>query len=329
MPRTPRALVAIALTVACLSPVAAAPVAAAGGSSFVEEANAYRNDAGRGPVALHATVDQIAVERARQVAADGELGHDFDYIMRRFDELNVCWEGFGEIVAYNGSGEFSRFMEQWYNSTTHRNIMLGGYTHAGGSREQVDSRWYGVMIFVDLCGASTPAPTTSGFTDLGQSVFGKDIEWLVDSGITGGCTATTFCPRGATTRAQMASFLKRSLGLPTARSDWYWDDSASPHEDDINRVADASISGGCAAGQYCPAATVTRGQMASFLVRALSLPPTGADYFGDDDGSVHEDSINRLAAAGIASGCTSASFCPSRSVTREQMAAFLHRAFGE
>jgi hypothetical protein len=329
MPRAPRALLVIATIVAALSPVTAGSAAAAGGSALVDEANDYRYDAGRGPVSLHATVDQIAVERGRQIAAAGELGHDFDYIMRRFDQLNVCWEGFGEIVAYNGSGEASWFMEQWYNSTTHRNIMLGGYTHAGGSREQVGSRWYGVMIFVDLCGATTPPPTASGFTDLGRSIFDEDIEWLVEAGITGGCGPTTFCPRAATSRAQMASFLKRSIGLPAARADWYWDDGASPHEDDINRVSDASISGGCAAGQYCPSTSVTRGQMASFLARALALPATSNDYFGDDAGTMHEDSINRLAAAGIASGCAAGSFCPARNVSREQMAAFLHRAFGD
>jgi hypothetical protein len=66
--------------------------------------------------------------------------------------------------------------------------------------------------------------------------------------------------------------------------------------------------------------------MASFLDRALALPATGTDYFTDDDGTTHEGAINRLAAAGITSGCAAGRFCPTRHVTREQMAAFLHRA---
>ena len=37
--------------------------------------------------------------------------------------------------------------------------------------------------------------------------------------------------------------------------------------------------------------------MASFLVRALGLPATGSDFFTDDESSVHESDINRLAAA--------------------------------
>jgi hypothetical protein len=43
--------------------------------------------------------------------------------------------------------------------------------------------------------------------------------------------------------------------------------------------------------------------MAAFLVRALDLPRTDADPFGDDDGSVFEADIAALAAAGITLGC--------------------------
>ena len=52
------------------------------------------------------------------------------------------------------------------------------------------------------------------------------------------------------------------------------------------------------------------------------------DYFVDDDGSVHEDSINKIAAAGITVGCSRESlrFCPAGVVTRAQMATFLARA---
>ena len=66
--------------------------------------------------------------------------------------------------------------------------------------------------------------------------------------------------------------------------------------------------------------------MATFLDRALDLPSTSEDFFDDDEGSPHERAINRVAAAGITTGCGSGNFCPDRAVRREQMAAFLHRA---
>jgi hypothetical protein len=74
--------------------------------------------------------------------------------------------------------------------------------------------------------------------------------------------------------------------------------------------------------------------MATFLVRALELtapiPAPAVDYFSDDDASVHEANINKLASLGVTRGCDSAAhlFCPDDPVTRGQMAALLTRAFG-
>ena len=52
----------------------------------------------------------------------------------------------------------------------------------------------------------------------------------------------------------------------------------------------------------------------------------------DDDGSVFEADIDRLGTAGVTRGCNppvNDMFCPNQNVTREQMAAFLHRALGD
>jgi hypothetical protein len=67
--------------------------------------------------------------------------------------------------------------------------------------------------------------------------------------------------------------------------------------------------------------------MAAFLTRALGLANDGGgNTFTDDNGSVFETDIAKLATAGITKGCTATEFCPSAPVTRGQMAAFLHRA---
>ncbi|KAA3639014.1 MAG: hypothetical protein DWP92_05260, partial [Armatimonadetes bacterium] len=81
--------------------------------------------------------------------------------------------------------------------------------------------------------------------------------------------------------------------------------------------------------RFCPEDPVTRGAMAAFLNRALDLDPTGTDFFIDDDASVFEGDINRLAAAGITLGCnppTNDQYCPNSLVTRAEMATFLARA---
>jgi glucose/arabinose dehydrogenase len=166
------------------------------------------------------------------------------------------------------------------------------------------------------------------FLDIGSSSFLFDIVWLEESGITSGCGGNNFCPTLSVSRGQMAAFLARALKLPATPTDYFTDDNSSIFEGDINKIAAAGITGGCTATKFCPDDPVRRDQMASFLARALKLAPTGTNYFTDDAGNIHEGSINRLAAAGITGGCTATKYCPASLVTREQMAAFLHRAFG-
>ena len=103
---------------------------------------------------------------------------------------------------------------------------------------------------------------------------------------------------------------------------------------DVAWLAAEGITGGCNppwSDFYCPDDPVTRGQMAAFLVRGLGLSSSGALEFTDDDGSVFESDIEKLAHAGITLGCNppaNTRFCPDDPVTRGQMAAFLVRALG-
>ena len=128
-----------------------------------------------------------------------------------------------------------------------------------------------------------------------ESGFRAEIEWLAGEGITEGCASRRFCPDDPVTRAQMASFLDRALPLSASKGDAFEDDEGSVHEGAINRLAASDITNGCTGTLYCPNDPVTRGQMASFLDRALGLPGASGDLFNDDEGSVHEASINRLA----------------------------------
>jgi hypothetical protein len=177
------------------------------------------------------------------------------------------------------------------------------------------------------------------FSDDDNSIFEADIEWLAGQGITRGCNPPVndmFCPNDAVTRGQMAAFLVRALGLTDdGGGNSFVDDDGSIFETDIAKLAAAGITKGCnppVNDLFCPNDSVTRGQMAAFLVRALGYTDDGGgDLFVDDDGSIFEADADRLATAGVTKGCNppvNDQFCPASDVTRGQMAAFLHRALG-
>jgi hypothetical protein len=181
---------------------------------------------------------------------------------------------------------------------------------------------------------ASPAIASSGgadglgpFVDVDGAVEEASVAALWEAGIASGCGPWLFCPDEPVSRGEMAAFLVRALGLEPAATG-FADVSMSPFAGEIGALVDAGISTGCAEGAFCPEANVTRGQVATMVARALDLPPSEADPFVDDDGSVHEDGIGRLAAAGIVVGCDVDRFCVHRAVTRAELAVLLTRAFG-
>lgn len=184
------------------------------------------------------------------------------------------------------------------------------------------------------CGA--PDGTTSGFADVPASnPHAAAIACIMSWEITVGVAPGIYGPGRTVTRGQMASFLARLASwspteLPPV-PDAFPDDAGSPHEHSINLLAAAGIVTGRADGTFGPNAPVVRAQMATFLVRALEFVlgetvGVGApDAFTDDDGNVHEPSIDRAAGAGLAAGTSATRFSPAAPVRRDQMASFLAR----
>jgi hypothetical protein len=196
-----------------------------------------------------------------------------------------------------------------------------------------------MLVLLSVSAAATATlPPGGSFVDDDGNVHEPAIEAIAAEGITKGCNPaegnTKFCPKDPVTRGQMAAFLVRALGLPPT-TEAPFTDAAGVFEDSINRLAAAGVTKGCNPAEgntrFCPHDYVTRGQMAAFLVRALGLPPTTEAPFTDAAG-VFEDSINRLAAAGVTKGCNPAEgntkYCPHDFVKRDQMATFLTRALG-
>jgi hypothetical protein len=185
-----------------------------------------------------------------------------------------------------------------------------------------------LAVAVVVAAAGATAAASGRFGDDDGNVHESMIEAIAGAGVAAGCGPRLYCPAQEVSRAQMAAFLARALDLPPASADYFADDEDSPHQDAINRVAEAGIATGRSEGTFAPRDPVQRAEMAAFLTRAFELGPTDRDYFADDNGLVHEDAINRVATAGITRGCGGLNFCPSEPVHRDQMASFLGRALG-
>jgi hypothetical protein len=99
------------------------------------------------------------------------------------------------------------------------------------------------------------------------------------------------------------------------------------HAANIRTLQVLGIVQGVTADRYEPRAPVRRGQLASMLARMLRLDPVASGPFTDVAGSVHEGSINALAAAGIALGTgLEGRFEPNALIRRDQVAALIGRA---
>ncbi len=123
------------------------------------------------------------------------------------------------------------------------------------------------------------------------------------------------------------------LDAPVERvafSGYFSDDDGNVHEPAIDTLYEAGITAGCELDppRYCPESPITRGQIAAFIARTFGLEPADVDYYTDDDGTLFEDDINAVTAAGIGFGCSETEYCSDRPLLREEMAELLVRTFG-
>ena len=183
------------------------------------------------------------------------------------------------------------------------------------------------------------------FTDVSNSYWAWSlIERLFAAGVTSGCSTNPmmYCPEDSVTRAQMAIFLERgkngSAYTPPAATGMVFTDVSAVYwaASWIEKLYADGITVGCATNplRYCPEDSVTRAQMAVFLLRARhgsTYTPAvvgGSTGFNDVSTSYWAATwIKQLAAEGITTGCGGGNYCPEDPVTRAEMAVFLVRTF--
>lgn len=186
------------------------------------------------------------------------------------------------------------------------------------------------------------ASPQSAFFDVPVNYLFNDHIYLMKQGnVADFCNGdpNQFCPENATTRATMALYIVRALyggDSFTYRTQPYFTDVPSTHPQfaHIQKMRELGYTAGCTATTYCPNDSVTRGQMAAFIVRTklqrrfdqtITFPTI--PYFTDvpaTDGFFGY--IQKMKELGVTSGCTETTFCQWDTNTRGQMAVFVVRA---
>ena len=130
-----------------------------------------------------------------------------------------------------------------------------------------------------LCYTPPPCTPPGVFADVPcPSTFADWIEALFDEGITGGCGGGNFCPDATVRRDQMAPFMLKAAHGPdyvAPPCSGIFADVPCPSlfANWIEQLKFEGVTAGCGNGTiYCPANPNTRGQMATFLIKALRLP---------------------------------------------------------
>ena len=186
-----------------------------------------------------------------------------------------------DVAATTGWETFNASVDL---SAGQHTITVGAYNAAKTTASEITT-----LQVSDI--ALTVAGERGRFGDV-SGTHAANVDAVAAAGITLGCDAagTIFCPNDLVTRAQMASFLDRALGLPDGAVT-FLDVSGSVHAEAIGAIAAAGITAGCSTDgtRYCPSDFVRRDQMASFLARALGLdgdaPPPGPDPEPEPDSS--------------------------------------------
>ena len=122
-------------------------------------------------------------------------------------------------------------------------------------------------------GSPAPQRTDNPFTDVAEDAYYYEaVLWAVENGITSGASPTSFNPDGPCTRAQVATFLWRAENKPAASGSNPFADvvEGQYYYEAVLWAVEKGVTTGVAPDSFAPDANCTRGQIVTFLYRALT-----------------------------------------------------------
>ena len=111
------------------------------------------------------------------------------------------------------------------------------------------------------------------FTDVPADAYYADaVAWAAEKGITTGTTATTFSPNAPCTRAQIVTFLWRAIGNSEGKNPFADVNSGAYYYDAVRWAVNQGVTTGTSSSTFSPEDPCTRGQIVTFLFRAMPEP---------------------------------------------------------
>lgn len=122
-----------------------------------------------------------------------------------------------------------------------------------------------------------PAAGDEPFTDVAPTDYFRDaVAWMVSTNVTTGTSPTTFDPGRTVTRGEVAAFVWRAEGRPSAGSTATFADVAPGrfYSDAVAWMASSGITTGTSPTTFHPDRAVTRAEIGTFLWRLAGRPAT-------------------------------------------------------
>lgn len=266
----------------------------------------------------------------------------------------ASWMMQQNVRSYHGSPlyKYDQLCTSGYYGSRHSDVVFYWQAYNGNAGTATKGYYPGV----------TPQPS---FTDVSLSHWAYTfIEPVYQMRIMDlwaiyhNCGLLVFCPDLPVQRSEMAYFLERGIrgipgsseNIPKGSGSVFYDVPQSYENiwtpvgwpttnvvGFIEKLSSDGITGGCLINplRYCPDATVTRAQMAVFMLRAehgssYTPPAVGSTSFSDVPANYWAAAwIQQLYNEGITGGCATSPlrYCPEQPITRAEMAVFLMRTF--
>ncbi len=251
---------------------------------------------------------------------------------------------FSVVVTLTGKGSYCGFLAEESKYVTdakgNRVIQLTSSSAPGESFILQNGVWkdqYSTTLNDIRIKAFTDNSSASVFSDVSDpsKYYYYPVYWAKEAGVTSGTSPTQFSPDRKCTRAQVITFLYKKYGngeVPESSGIDSMKD-VTPGTYYYNAVKWAlahGITNGTSATSFSPNSPCTRGQIVTFLYKALGnseTAATGGTVFTDvHKGSYYYDAVNWAAAEKITNGTSASAFSPENTCTRGQCITFLYNA---